>query len=570
MSTPPSYYLKTLFSLFETKLFRLAIHESVVQRGPLETLRAKLLATVGVLLFFLGPAVSVGYFRRGESVIGSLFLACALMGILIFFVISRRGATWIASQLCCMALYAATMIGVYALGGAGSSAARWFALVPVMGVLFGGLSSGLVWFGICWASYAGLLFFYPQSLKDAAVATLNYDPAHQLTTMSIFMFTALLAVGSSELLREWLVKLIGESEARTRTIIESAPEGIILVDESGEIQQTNPASELLLEEVDRATLQEFLREQDVDDTLLTWSNDNLHLEVKQAPLTSQLSHYARVVILRDMTSTHLNSLTLQRALEEASRASEAKSRFLAMMSHELRTPLNTIIGYADLLADDLESDDMEAMLEDIQSIQTAAEHLRSLVSDTLDLAKIESGKLMLDLGPISLTNTIKEIARTLRPTIEAQGNELVLILENNLDEEHQLETDNLKLRQVLINLLSNAAKFTTNGTITLRADPRRDGIVISVEDEGIGMSAESLSRVWEEFVQGDETAVSYNGGTGLGLALVKRLTDMLGGHIEVESEENKGTTFTLSLPWRHPSLERLHGFHERSDAVEDE
>jgi signal transduction histidine kinase len=492
------------------------------------------------------------------------------MGILIFFMISRRGSTRIASHVCCAALYAATMIGVYALGGAGSSASRWFALVPVMGVLFGGLGSGLVWFCICWLSYAGLLFYYPNDFKYAATAALNHDASHQLVAMSIFMITALLAVGSSELLREWLVKLIGENEARTRTILESAPEGIMLVDESGEIQQTNPASERLLEEVDRATLQNFLREQGARDTHLTWSNENLHIEIEQAPLSSQLSRYARVVILRDMTSTHLNSLTLQRALEEASKASEAKSRFLAMMSHELRTPLNTIIGYADLLSGDLESNDMEAMLEDIQSIQNAAEHLHSLVSDTLDLAKIESGKLMLDLGPISLHNTIKEIARTMRPTIESQGNELVLALGDEPGPEHVLETDNLKLRQVLINLLSNAAKFTTDGTITLRADPRRDGIVISVEDEGVGMSAEALTRVWEEFVQADETAVSFHGGTGLGLALVKRLTDLLGGHIEVESEEGKGTIFTLSLPWQHPSLERFHGFPERSDADEDE
>ncbi len=570
MTTPPSYFLKTLFNLFETKLFKQAIHESVVARGPLETLRAKLLATVGVMLFLLGPAVSIGYFRRGQGFFGSLFLLCALMGILIFFMISRRGATRIASHVCCAALYAATMIGVYALGGAGSSASRWFALVPVMGVLFGGLGSGLGWFCICWLSYAGLLFYYPNDFKYAATAALNHDASHQLVAMSIFMITALLAVGSSELLREWLVKLIGENEARTRTILESAPEGIMLVDESGEIQQTNPASERLLEEVDRATLQNFLREQGARDTHLTWSNENLHIEIEQAPLSSQLSRYARVVILRDMTSTHLNSLTLQRALEEASKASEAKSRFLAMMSHELRTPLNTIIGYADLLSGDLESNDMEAMLEDIQSIQNAAEHLHSLVSDTLDLAKIESGKLMLDLGPISLHNTIKEIARTMRPTIESQGNELVLALGDEPGPEHVLETDNLKLRQVLINLLSNAAKFTTDGTITLRADPRRDGIVISVEDEGVGMSAEALTRVWEEFVQADETAVSFHGGTGLGLALVKRLTDLLGGHIEVESEEGKGTIFTLSLPWQHPSLERFHGFPERSDADEDE
>lgn len=552
MASPFPKSLSMIFRLFESRFLEHTLHESVKARGPLETLRAKLLSTVGILLFLLGPMISIGYFRKAQYVFGSLFVACGFLGIVIFFMISRRGATWVASQVCCLALYSATTIGVYALGGASSSATRWFALVPVMGVLFGGINSGIAWFVICWLSYVGAYKFYP---KDLVLAThaLDSDPAHQIVAMTVFMFTAFLAVSSSEVLREWLVKLIGESEARTRTILASAPEGIMLVDENGEIKETNPASERLLQEIDRATLERFLREQGGMETKLLWNEENLFLEIDQAPLDHDLSRYDRVVVLRDTTAAQLNARTLQRALEEASQASQAKSRFLAMMSHELRTPLNTIIGYADLLNDDLTFDDREAMIEDIQAIQASAEHLRSLVSDTLDLAKIESGKLLLDIDQVSLHSTLKEIARTMHPAIANQNNRLVLELDE-FDADHDFETDNLKLRQILLNLLSNAAKFTTDGTITMRAVGTLDGPVISVSDDGIGMSTETVARVWDEFVQADETALSQNGGTGLGLALVKRLSDLLGGHIEVESIEGKGTSFTLSLPWSHPSL----------------
>ena len=200
-----------------------------------------------------------------------------------------------------------------------------------------------------------------------------------------------------------------------------------------------------------------------------------------------------------------------------------------------------------MLNDDLTFDDREAMIEDIQAIQASAEHLRSLVSDTLDLAKIESGKLLLDIDQVSLHSTLKEIARTMHPAIANQHNRLVLELDE-FDADHDFETDNLKLRQILLNLLSNAAKFTTDGTITMRAVGTLDGPVISVSDDGIGMSTETVARVWDEFVQADETALSQNGGTGLGLALVKQLTELLDGRIDVESVLGEGTTFTIALP----------------------
>ena len=255
-----------------------------------------------------------------------------------------------------------------------------------------------------------------------------------------------------------------------------------------------------------------------------------------------------ILIMRDVTATRLNALTLKRTMESASRASEAKTKFVAMLSHELRTPLNAVVGYSELIADSIEDGDTEFVCEDTQALQLATRHLRSLLDATLDLAKIESGKLLLDISEVSIPNMLSEVSRTLRPTIEEKGNILSVYIDEELDEDFSILTDNLKLRQVLINLLSNAAKFTENSEISLRTHRADDGIIIAVEDRGEGMSEQTLSRVWEEFVQADEAALSQDGGTGLGLALVKRLTHLIGGRIEVESTLGEGTIFTIELP----------------------
>jgi PAS domain S-box-containing protein len=243
-------------------------------------------------------------------------------------------------------------------------------------------------------------------------------------------------------------------------------------------------------------------------------------------------------------------ITHQKKLErEAEAANQAKSAFLANMSHELRTPMNAIIGYSEMLAEDAEDEENEDVLADLNKIIAAGKHLLTLINDVLDLSKIEAGKMELYTEDFDVSETLNDVTSMAMSLIEKNSNNLATDYGENLGVMH---SDKTKFRQNFFNLISNAAKFTENGTITLfahrEARDASDWLVFKVTDTGIGIPEEKLSEIFQEFSQADESTTRDFGGTGLGLALAKRFTEMMGGRIWAESVLGEGSSFIMELP----------------------
>jgi len=267
------------------------------------------------------------------------------------------------------------------------------------------------------------------------------------------------------------------------------------------------------------------------------------------PLLLYLQHVIHHLARSQRTLTQLTA-QLAAATEAAELASGAKSEFLARMSHELRTPLNAVIGYSEMLLEDAEAGSIDAAhAADLKRINGAGQHLLSLVNDVLDLSKIEAGRMAVEARPIDLAALVDDIAAASRPLVAVKRNELRVERAADLG---IILGDAVKLRQVLLNLLSNAAKFTENGRVTLTVRRERrsagDWIGITVSDTGIGIERDMLARLFTNFTQADPAIAAKYGGTGLGLALSRKLCRLMGGELSAESQPGHGSQFTLRLP----------------------
>jgi GAF domain-containing protein len=248
----------------------------------------------------------------------------------------------------------------------------------------------------------------------------------------------------------------------------------------------------------------------------------------------------------------IQNARLFREIEDKSRqlaeASERKSQFLASMSHELRTPLNAIIGLTEMMVSNAARFGTEKALEPLRRVNAAGTHLLSLINEVLDLSKIEAGKLELNPEPIHLPRLIDEVIGTAGQLAEKNQNRLIVQAQENLG---ALTTDSMRLKQILLNLLSNACKFTKEGEVALRVRKVTDGrdwVELAVADNGIGMTAEQQAKLFQEFTQADSLTARRYGGTGLGLALSRKLARMMGGDVTVTSEPGKGSVFTVRMP----------------------
>ncbi len=277
----------------------------------------------------------------------------------------------------------------------------------------------------------------------------------------------------------------------------------------------------------------------------------------------------RMLTYFDLTRLKRAEEALIAAKRQAEQASQAKSAFLASMSHELRTPLNAIIGFTRLVMRRAKDALPARQYENLEKILVSGEHLLSLINSILDLSKIEAGRMEVKEQPIALRPLLALCLDTVRPLVRPDVVELVRELEAAPP---MLVSDEEKLRQIIINLLSNAAKFTEKGSIVLKAGERDGTVVIGVRDTGVGIPADKLEAIFEEFSQVDEATALAQPGTGLGLSISRRLARLLGGEITVVSEVGRGSTFTLTLPLQHRAVaaSKCRPRHEAIGSVSDE
>ena len=391
-----------------------------------------------------------------------------------------------------------------------------------------------------------------------------------------------------------------ESERRIRAILNTAAEGIITIDERGTVESFNQSAGRIFgytaEEIKGKNAAVFLgdsyleqiggdfekhldsgitRQLGVSREVLGRRKDGSTFPMEWS--VSEVSLGGRrhfTIILRDITERkraeeeirRLNETlehrvrertaalevaneALEHARDQATEANRAKSTFMAQMSHELRTPLNAIIGYGELLQEEAAAREQDVLIPDLTRIIEAGKHLLTLINDILDLSKVEAGRMELYLEQFDIRPLVDDAVSTIGPFVGKNGNTLRVACADNLG---LMRADRTRVRQVLLNVLSNACKFTEKGTITLTATresvDQADWITWRVSDTGIGMTAEQMKKLFQPFTQADASTTRRYEGTGLGLAISRKFCRMMHGDISVESEYGKGSTFTVRLP----------------------
>lgn len=354
----------------------------------------------------------------------------------------------------------------------------------------------------------------------------------------LFLGTLLLALGVSRLLQRTISRPITALASAARHVAEDR-------DYSIRTPASGGSETTVLVEAFNSMLT-AIQQRDAELTVAQASAENARAGL--AEINHRLEEANQTLEMK----VRLRTAELENALVLAHEASSAKSAFLARMSHELRTPLTAIIGYSEILLEDADERADQNATRDLQRILDSARHLLALIRDVLDFSKIEAGRTDLHLETFDLAALVQEVAASLNPLIERSRNQLTLACGKSPLEIH---ADLAKVRQILINLLGNSAKFTENGIIELRVSlnaPSAQGavVVVEVSDTGMGMDSEQLARIFTPFVQADPAISARYGGSGLGLALSRQFARLMGGDVTAISQPGQGSTFTVVWPAR--------------------
>jgi signal transduction histidine kinase len=530
-----------------------------------EELRASIVVVGSLTLSLFAVFFSwLSYFTFGSPssalVIG--VLACAFISTPFVLRLSRN--TYLTGHWITF-FFGLTLAGLPLIhGGAGAPSLVGFIVLPLFASQLNGTRAAICWTVIGFTTivtYLGLALGTNVEISQVLDAHALF--VFNQTVLAAVTLLVLLLTLCYEHLRTLMAGEVTAREVELDAILDATSEAIMTFDEDGILESCNKSTRklfgvragvgesffsIILDESGEPCLDEL-------PSLGQPHEGWIRAGARLAPVEFTLNRYEitgmvrYAMSLRDVSERVMQTAALERAYQDALQASQAKSQFLANMSHELRTPLNAIIGYSELIREEAEEITLEDALPDMDKIESSARHLLTLISEILDLSRIEAGRMDLFVEEFDVAVLVHDVHSTIAPIAKSNANEVILDVDEQLP---KLRSDRIKVRQILLNLASNATKFTTSGQVRISANlPAKNaggGIVLTVSDNGIGIPKEQIAKLFEAFNQGDNSVRRAYGGTGLGLTITRHLVHLLGGRIEVESEVGVGSRFAITLP----------------------